>query len=463
MTYRKDDYVLEYISSSIKQIIKGKAGKPSTNVFKERIIPRDAHSLSRSQLSQNSLKVLYRLRDAGYQSYLVGGGVRDGLLGKKPKDFDIATDASPEQVRQLFRNCRLIGRRFRLAHILFGRDIIEVATFRANHDAGDGGSVSDDGRILRDNVYGTIEEDAVRRDFTVNALYYNIDGFSIVDYVDGLSDLNKKVLRLIGDPETRYAEDPVRILRAVRFAAKLDFTIAPETAEPIEKMATMLEDIPPARLFEEVVKLFQSGHGEASFRLLREYDLLQYLLPAADEVLKEGDSFYEKLFIASLINTDKRIVAGKPVTPAFLFAVFLWPDVWRGAQEYESNGEPPVPAIQAASADALQEQALFTAIPKRFSFAMREIWSLQPRLCHYQGRRALRLLEHERFRAGYDFLCLRAQIEPELETVAKWWTEIQEQAPEKQMATARKSASSDVRRRRRRRPRKRSPSSQPGA
>ncbi|HEB98384.1 MAG TPA: polynucleotide adenylyltransferase PcnB, partial [Thiotrichales bacterium] len=251
------------------------------------IIPRAEHGISRSNISPNALKVLYRLRSAGYRACLVGGGVRDLLLGREPKDFDVATDARPEEVRKLFRNCRLVGRRFRLAHVVFGREVIEVATFRGRHDAAEEGetATSEEGRILRDNVYGTIEEDAWRRDFTVNALYYDIEDFSVRDYVGGMEDLRAGVLRLIGDPEARYREDPVRMLRAVRFAVKLGFRIEPATEAPIESLAHLLFEIPPARLFEEVLKLFQGGMALETFEMLRHYDLFGKLFPLTEEVL----------------------------------------------------------------------------------------------------------------------------------------------------------------------------------
>ena len=270
------------------------------------VIPRADHKLSRKAVSRAALKVLYRLKEAGYQSHLVGGGVRDLLLGRTPKDFDIATDAHPEQVKSLFSNCRLIGRRFRLAHVHFGREIIEVATFRANHQSGADGITGDDGRIVRDNVFGNIEQDANRRDFTVNALYYNIADFSIIDYTNGLADIQSGTLRIIGDPATRYREDPVRMLRAARFSAKLGLTLHPDTLAPIADLSHMLSDIPTARLFEEVLKLLQTGHAHASFAVLRELDLLRFLFPATDRQLKSGDAFFERMIERALRNTDNR-------------------------------------------------------------------------------------------------------------------------------------------------------------
>ncbi|MDQ7075512.1 MAG: polynucleotide adenylyltransferase PcnB [Gammaproteobacteria bacterium] len=287
------------------------------------IIPRSEHGVSRNNISKNALKVLYRLNDAGFRACLVGGGVRDLLLGLKPKDFDIATSASPEEVRALFRNCRLIGRRFRLAHVLYGREVIEVATFRASHRDGEDGRTDAGGRIMRDNVFGDIAEDALRRDFSVNALYYDIKDYSIHDYAGGMADVSARLLRLIGDPVTRYKEDPVRMLRAVRFAAKLDFEIAPEASDPIADLASELGEIPPARLFEEVLKLFHSGHAVKSLELLHDYYLLDYLFPHAAKKLGDDDESTWDLLERGLNNTDQRIRAGKSVTPAFYMPFFF--------------------------------------------------------------------------------------------------------------------------------------------
>lgn len=292
------------------------------------VITREEHNISRKQISDNALKVLYRLNGAGFDAFLVGGGVRDLLLGQKPKDFDIATNATPEQIKQLFRNCRLIGRRFRLAHIMFGRDIIEVATFRGHHQEQKNKSISQqskEGMLLRDNVYGTIDEDAERRDFTINSMYYNIADYSIHDYARGIEDLEDRLIRLIGDPETRYREDPVRMLRAVRFAVKLDFDIEEDTAAPIEHMAPLLGDIPSARLFEESLKLLQSGHGLETYHLLREYNLFQQLFPTiAAHFTEDYSSHTEQMLDLVLDSTDMRIEDGKRINPAFMFAAMLW-------------------------------------------------------------------------------------------------------------------------------------------
>jgi len=374
------------------------------------------------------LKVLYRLKAAGYQAHLVGGGVRDLLLGREPKDFDVATDASPEQVREVFRNCRLIGRRFRLAHVHFGQEIIEVATFRAGQDSDEAGQhLNDEGRLLRDNIYGTIEQDALRRDFSVNALYYNVADFSIIDYTGGVEDLRGGVLRLLGDPETRYREDPVRMLRAMRFAAKLGFRLAPETERPIAALATLLADIPPARLFEEVLKLFLGGTAVGSFEKLRQYGLFAQLFPDTEGCLARLEhEFPLTLVLKGLENTDTRVREDKPVTPAFLFAVLLWEPVRQRAEQLQADGTAPHQAIQQASAEVLSRQLERVALPRRFSTPMQEIWLLQPRFGHTRGKRPQRLLAHPRFRAAYDFMLLRAsagEADPEL---AAWWTGLQD-------------------------------------
>lgn len=394
-----------------------------------RIIPRDQHTISRKDINPNALKVLYRLHNAGFQAHLVGGGVRDLLLGMHPKDFDVATDAKPEEVRRLFRNCRLIGRRFRLAHVIFGREVVEVATFRAHHggttgeDDGDDavGAVHDGGRILRDNVFGTIEDDAFRRDFTVNALYYDISRFALIDYTEAMADLAARRLRLIGDPFERYREDPVRMLRAARFAAKLDFGIDADTMAPIGELGGLLRDIPPSRLFEETLKLFQTGHAAKSLVHLRRLDLLRYLFPVADATLKAGDTRYQALLERVLENTDRRLAEDKPVTPAFLFAVFLWPAATAMSTELEAGGESPAMAMQRAASRAVDEQQAHVSLPKRFAGPMREIWILQPKLEGYRGKRARRLLTHPRLRAAWDFLCLRRDAGEDLAAICEWW------------------------------------------
>ena len=426
------------------------------------VISRDQHTLSRANISPNALKVLYRLKAAGYEAHLVGGGVRDLLLGREPKDFDVATDARPEDVREVFRNCRLIGRRFRLAHVHFGREIIEVATFRAGQAAEETDNhQTDEGMLLRDNIYGNIEQDALRRDFTVNALYYNIADFSIIDYAGGVEDLRQGVLRLLGDPETRYREDPVRMLRAVRFAAKLGFRVAAETEAPIGDLAPLLADVPPARLFEEVLKLFLGGTAVGSFEKMRQYGLFAQLFPQTERCLSELDhEFPLTLVLRGLENTDNRIREDKPVTPAFLFAVLLWEPVRQIAERLEADGMLPYQAIQQGAAEVVALQLDRVSLPRRFGTPMQEIWALQARLSNTRGKRPKRLLAHPRFRAAYDFLLLRAaagEVDPAL---ADWWTARQAEDGETPAAASPEPQARRSRRGGRRRRRKPAPAAQ---
>jgi len=437
------------------------------------VITRSEHSISRADISPNALKVLYRLKEAGYQGFLVGGAVRDLLLGLRPKDFDVATNALPEEVRRLFRNCRLIGRRFRLAHVFFGNEIIEVATFRAaaapeREDAEDpdaeggpenGGegppdSAADEpiaefsppsdsehrafdqrGRILRDNIYGTIEEDVWRRDFAANGLYYNIEDFSIWDFVNGVNDVKERRLTMIGDPETRYREDPVRMLRAVRFAAKLDFSIEASTEAPIKRLAYLLDGVPPARLFDEVLKLFLSGFGAKAYRLLQQYGLFEHLFPqSAAAFALPPYAYAAEMLELGLVNTDERIAADKPVTPTFLFAVLLWSAVLRELNERQAGPSPDIAMLMQVCDSVLRTQQSRISIPRRFAIPMRELLMLQPRFNRRSGVKSLSLLQHPRFRAAFDFLLLRAQAgvaDPEL---AKWWTDIQVMPQEERVA-----------------------------
>ena len=389
-----------------------------------RIYTRDEHAVSRKFISDAALKVLYRLNKAGFQAFLVGGSVRDLLLGREPKDFDIATDALPEQVRELFRNCRLIGRRFRLAHVQFGQEIIEVATFRAQHDGDtEGAAVTDEGRILRDNVYGTIDDDVWRRDFTVNALYYNIADFSIVDYVGGVEDLRAGRLRLIGDPDKRYREDPVRMLRAVRFATKLGFSLDEATLDAIPRLRQLLEDIAPARLFDEMLKMFHGGMGLQTFEALRHHGLFHCLFPQTDELLDspEGE-FAGALIAAALASTDARVSENKPITPAFLLAALLWHVVEEEAASLTANGMPAGDALETAADAIIARQIARIAMPRRFTNVTREIWSLQSRLQKPAARRVEKATEHPRFRAAYDFLLLREKAGDPVEEAAEFWT-----------------------------------------
>jgi poly(A) polymerase len=402
------------------------------------------------------LRVLYQLKDAGYNAYLVGGSVRDLLLGREPKDFDVATNAHPDQVKQVFgRHCHLIGRRFRLAHVRMGREIIEVATFRALLEPakGEEDRETDHGMILRDNVYGTIEEDALRRDFTVNALYYNIADFSVVDYGRGMEDLDKGLLRLLGEPEVRFREDPVRMLRAVRFSAKLGFTIDPASEQLMPTLAHLLLEVPAARLCDEVIKLFHAGQALETFEKLRHYHLFEQLFPETERCLAQEESgFPITLVNQGLANTDARVQEGKPVTPAFLFAVLLWEPVRQLADRYaQADDVGMIAALQSAGAEVVSRHIERVSIPRRFSMTMREIWQLQPRFESRSGKRPFRLLSHPRFRAAYDFLLLRAKSgEVEME-LAEWWTRFQAVNGEEQQSMSQKGSEPKGRRRRRRR------------
>ena len=378
----------------------------------------------------------------------MGGGVRDILLGQKPKDFDIATNATPDEIKALFRNCRLIGRRFRLAHIVFGREIIEVATFRGHHDSASEkeksctktSKQSEDGMLLRDNIYGTIDEDAERRDFTINALYYSSKDFKIFDFANGVQDVKDKVIRLIGDPETRYREDPVRMLRAIRFATKLDMEIAVETRKPISELSPLMANIPAARMFEEFLKMFISGKAVANYHQLREYNLFSYFFPAVAQNLPKlnttkknepnGDELLERFIIQAMTNTDKRINNKQRVTPAFLFAAMLWYPLQHYIKQINLHNQmSPQDAFFAALSEIMPEQQRSISIPKRFQSVMKDIWILQEKLVRREGKKAFKTFEHPKFRAGYDFLLLRAQIETEntqLVELAKWWTDFQD-------------------------------------
>ena len=423
-----------------------------------RIIPRDQHDISRKNISKAALSVLYRLNQAGHEAFLVGGAVRDLLLGGKPKDFDVATNATPGQVRELFRNSRLIGRRFRLAHILFGREIIEVATFRSGDAKSDGDSDRHvvNGIIIRDNVWGTIEEDALCRDFRVNAMYYDVRDFSVRDYASGMQDIKHRVLRLIGDPIRRYREDPVRMLRAVRLAAKLEFKIDAAAQQPFAQMGHLLAQTSPSRLFDESLKMFLSGHGMKSFRMLEKYGLLAFILPLTARTLQRGDARLRRLIEHGLDNTDQRVAEGKSVTPAFLFSVLLWGEVREQAQAFGRQGESLADAWKHAVWQVTSEQCQRVAIPRRFVLTIETIWLLQTRFEQIQRHQVLHLLAHPRFRAAFDFLLLRTEESSFICELGQWWTHAQ-QLPLETLAaalpevsdTARPRRQSTARRRRR--------------
>ncbi|GIU35644.1 poly(A) polymerase I [Shewanella colwelliana] len=406
------------------------------------VVARKHHAISRKQISENAIKVLYRLHKAGFKAYLVGGGVRDILLGLEPKDFDVVTNATPEEIKKLFRNCRLVGRRFRLAHIVFGRDVIEVATLRGHHvDSGEKISKTNaEGRLLRDNVYGTIDEDAERRDFTVNALYYDISDFSIHSYGGGLQDLESRTLRLIGDPQKRYREDPVRMLRAVRFATKLGMSIDKGASEPIYELAPLLKDIPAARMYEEILKLFFNGQAQNNFTMMREFGLFEPLFPLIEALLKDDPKGpVAKMANAIMRNTDERVNAEKSVTPAFFYAAMLWYPLSQRADDIAlESGLSLYDAFYAAMGDVMEQQCQTISIPRRFSTPAKDIWQLQLRFDRNQGTRAFKFIEHPKFRAAYDLLLLRAEAEGgNVAKSAAWWKSFVEGSEEQRSVIAR--------------------------
>ena len=395
------------------------------------IIPRSHHPVSKTDISQNALKVLNRLQGEGYQAYLVGGSVRDLMLRKKPKDFDISTNATPNQIRKLFRNARIIGRRFKLVHILFHREIIEVATFRgAQEEENADQRTNEHGMLVRDNVYGTLQDDVWRRDFTVNALYYNLKDSSVIDFTDAVKDIHLRQLRLLGEAEKRYQEDPVRMLRAIRFAAKLNFDIAPDTANPIFHMKHLLAGISSSRLFDEIVKLSLCGELNKAYDNLKKFGLLEILFPQAHQAL-ESTFPVQNFLEAAFFNTDKRVQEDKPVTPAFFFATLLWFPLRILSQHIQhTENLPPLVALEKAMHEIILLQNKTIAIPKRFSQSMREIWLLQYLLPKRKGKKPFKLLEHPRFRAAYDFLTLRAQVKDAPASLAQWWSKFQDASEE---------------------------------
>jgi poly(A) polymerase len=423
-----------------------KGGRPA-------IIPFSEHGIARERISACALKTTDTLQRSHHAAFVVGGAVRDLLLGREPKDFDVATDATPEQVRALFRRSRIIGRRFRLVHVLCGAETVEVSTFRGGaSDAGDGRRVADEhGRLLRDNVFGNQEQDATRRDFTINALFYDPATQQIHDYHGGVADLRRRRLRLIGDPEQRYREDPVRMLRAVRFAASCGFEIEAGTRRPIRALAGLLANVPPSRLFDEMLKLLLSGHAAECVTRLRKEGLHHGLLPLLDVILEQP--LGERFVMLALRSTDQRIRAGKPVSPSFLFAALLWHEVLAAWKAIEARGVPPVPALHEAMDQVVQVQAEKLAIPRRYGADMKEIWALQPRFLQRAGRRPHRLLEHLRFRAAYDFLLLRCESGEVGRDIGEWWTRFQDAGEqERERMLVHDEAGPRKRRRRRRRP-----------
>jgi poly(A) polymerase len=432
-----------------------------------RATPKPQHGIGREMISYGARKVCETLQSRGYEAYVVGGAVRDLLLGLRPKDFDVATDAYPEEVHKLFRRSRLIGKRFKLVHVMFGEETVEVSTFRARKVAeadehrGDpvherDHLVDEHGRVVRDNVYGSREDDAIRRDFTVNALYFDPATETILDFHNGLRDLKRKSVRIIGDSRARYREDPIRMLRAARFAAKLGFAIDERTRKPIREMAHLLENVPASRVYEEMQKLLFSGHAATSLRELRSEGLHHGLLPLLDVIFEQPMG--ERFVNLALEQTDERVRAGKSVSPAFLFAALLWHEVlaaWKTAQQ---RGLKPMPALFGAMDSVLDIQTDKLAIPRRFTTVMKEIWSLQPRFEQRSGRRPFALLMHERFRAGYDFLVLRAASGEVAQELPQWWQSFQHADEAGRQAMLLAPQPGEHRRRRRRRRKSTGPS-----
>ncbi|MGB5079943.1 MAG: polynucleotide adenylyltransferase PcnB [Burkholderiales bacterium] len=413
-----------------------------------RILPKAEHGIGRETISAGARKTCETLHERGFVAYIVGGAVRDLLLGLRPKDFDVATDAYPEEVHRIFRRSRLIGRRFKLVHVMFGEETVEVSTFRARAVA----ETDEHGRVVRDNIYGTREDDSIRRDFTVNALYYDPSSETLLDYHHGLRDLRKKSVRVIGDARTRYREDPVRMLRAARFAAKLGFTIDERTRKPIHEMAHLLANVPPSRVYEEVQKLLLSGHAATSLRQLRSEGLHHGLLPLLDVIFEQPMG--ERFVMLALEQTDNRVLAGKTVSPAFLFAALLWHEVLAAWKKAEHKGLKPIPALFQAMDAVIDLQTDKLAVPRRFTTVMKEIWALQPRLEQRSGRRPFALIAHERFRAAFDFLVLRAASGEAPAELAQWWEKFQHASEGERQTMLLAPQPGEPRRKRRRRRRK---------
>ncbi len=402
-------------------------------------VARADHVISRNDISNNALKVLYRLKDEGFTVYLVGGSVRDLLLKRKPKDFDVVTDATPEQARKIFRNSRIIGRRFRLVHVYFKNEIIEVSTFRANIEEPhvDEGRIKEGNEklvIKADNVFGTIEEDAWRRDFTVNALYYTVKDFSVVDYTGGLADLDKRQIRMIGDPLQRFHEDPVRLLRAIRLAAKLEFSIEPATEKPLRELNHLLQHVPQARLLDELIKLFFEGNAVITFKFLNEMDYVPTLFPTLDKLLKDDSSSKIKILInAALRETDARFHSGRHLTPGFLLGVFLWPVAELAHRLHQKNGMRFFKALHQAMTETIKDQSAVCLVTKRMVVMMHSMWTLQYHLEKRRPKRILHLLKQRFFRAAFDLLELRAEAGQVPLSLVKWWRDIQSAKPKKQL------------------------------
>jgi len=432
------------IRKFISRVLGGKKAKAGHH--EPAVIPVSTHGITRDRISSGSRRVCETLQQHGHKAYVVGGAVRDLLIGAEPKDFDIATDATPEEVRRHFRRARIIGRRFQIVHVMMGQETLEVTTFRGLLD--EKTKTDEHGRVLHDNVFGSHAEDAARRDFTANALYYDPASEAVIDYHHGVGDLKAKTLRMIGEPRARYREDPVRMLRAVRLAAKLGLSIDPEAKKPIREMASLLENVPAARLFDEMLKLLTSGHAVKCITQLRDEGLHHGLLPLLDVILEQPMG--EKFVMLSLANTDARVRKGKGISPGFLFATLLWHEVLANWEKRKAKGEPKIPALYQAMDDVLDVQGEKLAITRRIAGDIKDIWALQPRFEQRAGKRPYALLEQPRFRAGYDFLLLRAESgELDIE-VGEWWTRFQEAEGEERADMLLPEQAGDKKKRRRR-------------
>ena len=396
--------------------------KAAPNSGEPNIIGVNKHGIRRDAISSGSRRTVETLHGNGFKAYVVGGAVRDLLCGRQPKDYDVATNATPEQVRNCFRRSRIIGRRFQIVHVMMGQEVIEVTTFRGHHDQQSSQKALTDsqGRVLRDNVFGSEKDDAARRDFTVNALYFDPKSETIVDYHHGIEDLKQRTLRMIGDPATRYREDPVRMLRAVRLAAKLDLTIESGTSRPIQELAGLIENVPPSRLFDEMLKLLTSGSAVKCLQRLRKEGLHHGLLPLLDVILDEPTG--RRFVTLSLENTDRRVQQGKPISPGFLFSTLLWTQVLTTWETLKAQGERPIPALFQAMDNVLDVQAEKLAITRRVAGDIKDIWALQPRFEQRSGKRPYSVLEQPRFKAGYDFLLLRIEAGEVDAEIGQWWT-----------------------------------------
>jgi poly(A) polymerase len=440
-----------------------KRGRVTHKDARPTIYGRDKHNVRREDISRCARRTCEELQRAGHAAFVVGGAVRDLLLGRKPKDFDVATSATPEEVRSTFRRSRIIGRRFQIVHVLCGAETVETSTFRAHFTREPDAEHTDEhGRMLSDNVFGTQAEDAMRRDFTVNALFYDPVKEEIWDYVHGLRDLKARKLVMIGDPATRYREDPVRMLRAARLAAKLGLTIDPKSVSPIRELRHLLANVPQARLFEEILKLLLSGNAVECVQMLRDLELHHGLLPLLDTALDDAKT--GPFAMAALRATDERLEAEKPVSPAFLLAALLWGQVERNLERFEAGGQATIPALHSAMHEALDAQRETLAIPRRFDATMKELWLMQPRFLQRGGHRPFRLLEHPRFRAAYDFFALRAEAGNAPLEVADWWERFQDATPDERerMLVSDEAGPKKKRRRRGSRKKKAGPDAAPG-